>query len=623
MQVGSKLVWQLFAAFLLTSVCCGQWAVGEQPPLLRYGFQTGHKYHFDVSFERMAPNGKAGESATATYDVVSADAAQFAFRQPFWPFAALIPARNPAAKKSYGAGEYFMPVFVGSTIANSPFPLPDIEAITFTKRGTLTSHNRGAQLQFLLGFVDSVGIEPLPEQPAAAWVEKNARSVIIDDAGGTAPANEEVNYSIVEHRADRVYIAKKYLLKTAPDSKGNSRVTLTGCGALEFDTQLGLFRAADMIYSLVVARENDTVTVPVSMSMRYRTEAEMAARMEKSRQRTADAEKDLAERQKKMQDMRKEMEARIARMRAENEARQRGPGGPQPGMPGLPGIQGAPGEKPKPLTADARAKALQDLLAASTNLDAAKQAATLLAHSPRDDKADEVSEALVKAMKASDEWGSGVFLEALDVWGTDNCEQALITASKSGLFFIKGKAVELIGKKFKDETAIRAMVALFRADRGAAATAFRGIGPVAEKAVIPLAITEDFWARNDALGVLRDIGGERSLRALKRELKKFTGRNNPLEINPFNDAIAAIEKRLSDQDGGESDKPKMRLWQDSTGSFDVEATLVAVKDGKATLKKKQGKEITVPLDKLAEEDQDYVKKYQEQLSKPKPANPFE
>ena len=67
----------------------------------------------------------------------------------------------------------------------------------------------------------------------------------------------------------------------------------------------------------------------------------------------------------------------------------------------------------------------------------------------------------------------------------------------------------------------------------------------------------------------------------------------------------------------------MRLWEDAAGAFDVEAALQSVKEDKVTLKKKDGKQITVPLDKLAEEDQEYVKAYVKEQAKPKPVNPFE
>ncbi len=98
---------------------------------------------------------------------------------------------------------------------------------------------------------------------------------------------------------------------------------------------------------------------------------------------------------------------------------------------------------------------------------------------------------------------------------------------------------------------------------------------------------------------------------LKRELKGSFSRGNPLETGPFNSAIDKITKRLeSDPNYSSADdptKPKARMWSDLSGKFEVEATIEAVKDYKVTLKKTDGKEITVPLETLSDDDQDYVK----------------
>jgi thiol-disulfide isomerase/thioredoxin len=49
-----------------------------------------------------------------------------------------------------------------------------------------------------------------------------------------------------------------------------------------------------------------------------------------------------------------------------------------------------------------------------------------------------------------------------------------------------------------------------------------------------------------------------------------------------------------------------RKWTDKTGKFSVTAELVGVEDGKAVLRKADGKEISVALDRLSAEDQKYI-----------------
>jgi len=61
------------------------------------------------------------------------------------------------------------------------------------------------------------------------------------------------------------------------------------------------------------------------------------------------------------------------------------------------------------------------------------------------------------------------------------------------------------------------------------------------------------------------------------------------------------------EDAAEDQHGRMRTWTDSTGKYSVEAKFVALKDGKVRLQKRDGKTISVPVDKLSERDQKQVK----------------
>jgi|GEM_PF-6819063 len=50
-----------------------------------------------------------------------------------------------------------------------------------------------------------------------------------------------------------------------------------------------------------------------------------------------------------------------------------------------------------------------------------------------------------------------------------------------------------------------------------------------------------------------------------------------------------------------------RTWSDQTGKFKVDATLLKQEGDKVTLKRKDGKEVTLPLDKLSKADQEFLK----------------
>ncbi len=70
------------------------------------------------------------------------------------------------------------------------------------------------------------------------------------------------------------------------------------------------------------------------------------------------------------------------------------------------------------------------------------------------------------------------------------------------------------------------------------------IGPAAEDATLPFAKYNDFWLRNDAIGVLAEIGGDKSLRVLKHKLDKTFAHGNPLETGPLAMGSAAIRISL-------------------------------------------------------------------------------
>ncbi len=58
-------------------------------------------------------------------------------------------------------------------------------------------------------------------------------------------------------------------------------------------------------------------------------------------------------------------------------------------------------------------------------------------------------------------------------------------------------------------------------------------------------------------------------------------------------------------------QPSPRVWTDKTGRFNVRATLVRVRDSKATLAKEDGRTLDVSVDQLADADQRYLEQFTE------------
>src|SRR3954465_4052156 len=59
-----------------------------------------------------------------------------------------------------------------------------------------------------------------------------------------------------------------------------------------------------------------------------------------------------------------------------------------------------------------------------------------------------------------------------------------------------------------------------------------------------------------------------------------------------------------------------RTWTDTTGKFKVAGEFVEVQDGKALLRRADGKEIKVPLKRLSDADRQFVKAQGDKSSSP-------
>lgn len=69
--------------------------------------------------------------------------------------------------------------------------------------------------------------------------------------------------------------------------------------------------------------------------------------------------------------------------------------------------------------------------------------------------------------------------------------------------------------------------------------------------------------------------------------------------------------------GGEDEttgKSEMRTWADTTGTFTIKAKLLSNKNGKIELEKEDGRVVTLPLIKLSEPDQAFIKNLEKQAS---------
>jgi hypothetical protein len=75
------------------------------------------------------------------------------------------------------------------------------------------------------------------------------------------------------------------------------------------------------------------------------------------------------------------------------------------------------------------------------------------------------------------------------------------------------------------------------------------------------------------------------------------------ERDPAADAAAS----KADQESPDGKSSSLRTWTDKSGQHKIDAELVGSNDGKVQLKKKDGTVIVVPIEKLSQSDQEFVR----------------
>jgi hypothetical protein len=574
-MIGVILVWGLSAGQLLA----------DDPPKLSYAFQKDREYLYRVKIVADLPDETRTHDGVYTYKVTDAADTQCTL-QVFGNLGQRVQYKPDASR---GFGPPMLPPFprhFGPRFGEPMLP----PGTTIGRQGNLITQGNVHALPLLLGSAEMLIVEPLPNEAKAAWdtqtglgvVEQNESRHRFGPFGGTEVAHgatEKINFNVQETTPETVKIGKTYSLETAPEAGKGSRISMSGHGDFEFDRKKGVIKSQSMDYEIKVNENNVSVTVPVKLNFHLLTDEEVAA----EKKRVADAAAAAAE-----------------------------------------------AARPKPLTASERPELLRDLQSGDNMR--IQRAADRLAKGIRDDHPEAISRALCRAMKGADEWTQPKLLGALKVWATPDAEATIVAAAKQSNIFVSGPALDAI-KSFKSQAAAEAAGAALpnMQVRGNASAALKAMGRVAEPYVIPYVDSQDFFLKKEAWGILKEIGGKKSIRALKSELSKAAWH----EKDELQQTIGAIESRADDNtvdaaqpatassktavDAADSDEPeqKSRKWHDATGTYSVDAAFVHFGDGKVTLKKTDGKTITIPLAKLSDDDQDFVRK------QPKAVNPFE
>lgn len=565
----------------------------ENAPLLKYSFKAGKQYSFDVKIEATLENVDIIKAGVLSYSVSSVKDNQIV----------LYPSGNLGVQYKQKANEGGLPRWFSLFGLMGSVGIRGIggpQGITINQQGELITSRELTPLPFLLGDMELLMIEALPAQAKISWEKQRELQVV--ENGNNSPllllasspyqnygkhttAKEQINYSIIKQENNLAVISKKYSLTTSPEANQTSRFELTGDGQFTLDMTEGIIKEKSMKYECRLNEINISLKIPISINFHVLSAEEMAQKQKN--------DEEAREKLKKMQE-------------------------------------------PQALAPGELEKLLKDLKSPDTHV--INTAADRLAKATVDSSnAATVSKALAKLLRHSDGWVQKSAANALTVWATPEAEDALIKAIQLEDVFVRGPAIKALGKLKSPKAAQAVASKMYEPNtRHDAIAALKAMGPVAEDATISLLKDRDSWVRAEACAVLQEIGGKKSLKALRA----LSGKSNGIEEMNCKRAISAIELRVdSDSDNdNEADSSKaentgeeasssaegtgeFRTWRDASGKFSIEATLLSIEDGKAVLQKKDGKTTRVAIEKLSSSDKKYIKEHAEELKKAE--NPFE
>jgi len=308
----------------------------------------------------------------------------------------------------------------------------------------------------------------------------------------TFPAMERTVYELGKSSGDTVTIKKRYELKALVKSGGAPPLEMTGEGEIVFNKRAGF--PESMRYTATLSRSVDNVTLRIPLTVTYRkadpSESAQTAKAAPS---------------------------------------QPSGGTPKPATPPRDTTESAKPAALRPAPpateSDAEKKLYQvllDLQQAEGNWNKQFIAlGALSAMKPIEARREEVAAILQPWLTSENSSLQTSALRAVGVWGTKQNVPTLLKLLEGQDISLRLYTIRALGN-IPDERAVKALVDLVKdaSDRTHAAQALRAIGPVAEEAVIELLEHEDHQVRYEACNVLGEIGGDKSIAALTKQLDR-------------------------------------------------------------------------------------------------------
>jgi hypothetical protein len=502
-------------------------AAEEDPAPLRYGFEAGRTYVYELRLVGDLPDGRETWTGHSFYQVKAVDARSGQMTLANWghltPRKEAAPAtRTVAPRRGPGFGPRGGPAFgprglpIGPTYGTPrEFTLDPLGNVVRYQGAARTPRIFGegdSQLPFLLGELWLLLADPLPRDDQPTWTTETQLVLTrradpfpvpppFRESQVTRTARQTVRYSLGETAEQAVAIAKEYELVTEEQVDDQPALSQTGKGEIRFDQRQRVPASMEMEYRIEMRAPQVTVTIPVTVSARLIDEAE--------------AEQVV-----------KDRDEAIAAARARMEARRQNLG-------------------QVTLDGDELDKLLAALGSESTS-QAGAAAMRLARAEPVEERRREVAEALEPLLS-----GGGVAavaaVEALGTWGSAEDVPRLI-AMLEGNMVVRQAAITALGKH-PDERGAEAVAQHMSSTqtRRQAGQALRSMGAAAEAAVAPLLDHTDWIVRLEAAKILGAIGTEKSI----APLEAFRANSRGSGITEADKAIKAIRERHPDATEGE------------------------------------------------------------------------
>ena len=378
--------------------------------------------------------------------------------------------------------------------------------VTLDDRGRVVNERGGSQISYMLGDIPSLLFEPLPEKGEAKWSRSEKQTIsVIDRSRPTSPfrqpnekerlnAEETTQFTIQETTAEQVKIKREHLLATIEKANGGPKLELALVGTITLDRKTGIPLHVSYDGTLISREDKETIKIPLQVRFDRLSEAELKK-------------------------VREEQAAALAAAKEVNEKRA--------------------AERKIPLAAEQR----QEILVGLAATDKFKVQAALRKLGEKDPAApDKEIASILAALLASDDLFTRQFAAAaLESWATSSELDTLVKALDDQHFPVGQSAMKALAR-LGDPKAIPPLLARIKdlRNRNAASQALKTFGPKAEEEVIALLSDKEWTVRLEAVNILKEIGGAKSMAALKTTAT--ADENGSVKITAAN-ALKEIEKR--------------------------------------------------------------------------------